>query len=83
MAIPPIDSLRSTPTVASAVRFECLAFIVGTRLALSSAICGQLAADKEDDDLTGSMALMLLVNSLLTNATGDWKRCSLPAPSIP
>lgn len=52
------------------VRFECLAFVLGTRLALSSAICAQLAADEADVMLTGSMALMLLVNSLLANATG-------------
>ena len=52
------------------MRFECLAFVLGTRLALSSAICAQLAADEADVMLTGSMALMLLVNSLLANATG-------------
>ena len=52
------------------VRFECLAFIVGTRLSLSAAICLQLAFDAEDAKLTGSMALMLLANSFIANSTG-------------
>ena len=51
-------------------RFECLVFVVGTRLALSSAICAQLAVDADDAFLTGSLALMLLVHSLLANGTG-------------
>ena len=51
-------------------RFECLVFVAGTRLVLSSAICAQLMVDKEDAMLTGSMALMLLTNCLLTNSAG-------------
>ena len=52
------------------VRFECLAFILGTRLMVASVICAQLAVDAEDVMLTGSMALMLLVHALLANSTG-------------
>ena len=37
---------------------------------MDDAICAQLAYDADDEMLTGSMALMLLVNSLMANATG-------------
>ena len=49
------------------VRFECFTFITATRVVLSCAICSQLASSPA---LSGAMALMLLVSSLLSNATG-------------
>ena len=49
------------------VRFECLIFFAVTRYALSSAICFQLIFS---DSLTGAMALMLLVQSMLANTHG-------------
>lgn len=49
------------------VRFECLIFLAATRYALSAAICAQLAFS---DSLTGAMALMLLVQSMLYNSNG-------------
>ena len=49
------------------IRFECLIFITITRYTLASAICAQLVFSPS---LTGSMALMLLIKSLLSNANG-------------
>ena len=49
------------------VRFECLIFFAVTRYAISSAICFQLIFS---DSLTGAMALMLLVQSMLANTHG-------------
>ena len=66
----PMRLLRLQQRHSFYVRFECLAFILGTRLVLASAICAQLAVDAQDVMLTGSMALMLLVHALMANATG-------------
>ena len=53
------------------VRFQCLLFLSATRMALAAAICaGLCVGDIDAADLTGSIAIMLLIQSLLANSTG-------------
>jgi len=49
------------------VRYECFIFITVTRYAIAAAICAQLIFN---DSLQGSMALLLLVMSVLGNTSG-------------
>ena len=71
-----IRLLRLRRTHSFLVRFEAFLFLTATRFALSAAICAGLCVKgKEDEDgggaeLTGSLAIMLLVSSLLANSSG-------------
>ncbi len=63
----PARRARGGEVHAFLVRFECLLFLQATRMALAAALCAALAADPLP---TGAKALMLLVTSMLANATG-------------
>jgi len=68
-----IRLLRLRRTHSFLVRFEAFLFVTATRMALSAAICAGLCVKGKEGggaELTGSLAIMLLVSSLLANSSG-------------